>query len=65
MRRDNWSVRVETESSMSCDAGNFHIHACVRACEGGQIIHERSWEESIPGDYMQPQSAAVLINYDL
>ena len=52
MRRDNWSVRVETESSMSCDAGNFHIHACVRAYEGGQIIHERSWEESIPRDYM-------------
>jgi len=53
MRRGDWSVRTEAESEFRCDADNFYIKATVRAYEGDELLHERTWDEiAIPRDHM-------------
>jgi len=53
MKRGDWSVRTEAESEFRCDAENFYIKATLRAWEGDELLHERSWDEiAIPRDHM-------------
>jgi predicted acyl esterase len=48
--RGNWSARVETHSTMSSDATQFHITNAIDAYEGETRIAARTWEASIPRD---------------
>jgi predicted acyl esterase len=47
-RRGDWSVRIDSENRMTCDAGSFHLERKVTASEGETIVLERSWREEIP-----------------
>ena len=50
MRRGDWSIRTESDSSLRCDAENFYISATVTAFESDQQINQRSWNKTIPRD---------------
>ena len=53
MRRGDWSIHTEAESEFRCDADNFYIKARLRAYEGDELVHERSWDEiAIPRDHI-------------
>ena len=52
MRRDDWSIRTESRSSIRCDAENFYISATVIAFEADRQVNERSWEKTIKRDLM-------------
>jgi putative CocE/NonD family hydrolase len=47
-RRGDWSVRIDSENRMTCDAESFHLERKVAASEGETIVLERSWREEIP-----------------
>ena len=47
MRRGDWSIRTESNSSFSCDAENFYIKATVTAYESDQQVNQRIWEKTI------------------
>jgi uncharacterized protein len=50
MRRDDWSVRIETRSTLTSDAGAFHLTNELDAYERGSQVSERSWKVSVPRD---------------
>ncbi len=50
LRRDDWTVRTETSTVMTCDAQNFHLAAQLQAFEGSELIFERQWSEIIARD---------------
>ena len=52
MSRDDWSIRTETETAMSCDVANFYISAKISAFEGDTVVHAREWERIIPRDLL-------------
>ena len=52
MRRADWSVRTESESSLSCDAENFYLEATVTAYESDTQINRRYWKKTIKRDLM-------------
>ena len=47
-RRGDWSVRIDSESVMTSDAESFHLASEVTALEGGTVVIDRRWEETIP-----------------
>jgi putative CocE/NonD family hydrolase len=52
MRRGDWSIRTESDSSFHCDAENFYIKATITAFESEQQVNQRSWEKTIKRDLM-------------
>ncbi|MGI9316050.1 MAG: CocE/NonD family hydrolase [bacterium] len=52
MRRDDWSIRIVTESSLRCDADFFYLKASVTAWEEEQVFNQRQWETKIERDCM-------------
>jgi hypothetical protein len=52
LSRDEWSVTTETFTEMASDAKRFHLKGRIRACEGEQIVFERSFEEDIPRGFI-------------
>jgi putative CocE/NonD family hydrolase len=48
MARDDWSVRSETETTLTADATDFIVKARMRAWEGDDLVHEEAWDERIP-----------------
>ncbi|NNE63077.1 MAG: CocE/NonD family hydrolase, partial [Gammaproteobacteria bacterium] len=52
MRRNNWSIRTESKSSLSCDAENFYIEATVTAYEADLQVNQRHWKKTIKRDLM-------------
>jgi hypothetical protein len=48
--RGTWSVRLETEASMTCDKEFFHLAARQRAYEGDTLVHSREYGTSVPRD---------------
>lgn len=46
--RDSWSVRIETDSRISCTATHFLLHNEVRAQLDGAIHFERTFATSVP-----------------
>jgi len=52
MRRGDWSVRTESESSFSCDSENFYVKATVTAYESDKQVNQRHWKKTIKRDLM-------------
>ena len=50
--RGSWQVRVETTSSMTSDATDFHIEDRLEAYEGPRRVFVRSWSRSFPRDHL-------------
>mgnify|MGYP003347280831 FL=1 len=46
--RDNWRVRTESRTHMSCTKREFIVKASLCAYEGDEKVFERSFEEKIP-----------------
>ena len=45
--RDDWSIRTETSTRLTADAGHFHIAATLKAFEGEKEVFARTWLENI------------------
>jgi hypothetical protein len=52
LRRDGWSVRVETEVRLTATADAFRMTARLRAHDGDKEVCKRDWDEKIPRDLM-------------
>jgi hypothetical protein len=48
LRREGWSVAVETDVSVSCSADRFRVEARLEAWGDGAPAFERHWEEEVP-----------------
>lgn len=51
-RRDDWDVRVETRTVLSCDEDNFRVDATLDGYEGDRRVFSRTWNETVPRDLM-------------
>ena len=51
-RRETWQVETRSKSVMTCDAKNFYLSAEVEAFENGDSVFQRSWQETIPREYV-------------
>ena len=50
--RDDWAIRTETDTRVTCTASEFHITACLRAWDGETLVHEEHWTDTIPRDHL-------------
>jgi len=50
MRRDGWSARVETRSTMTADREAFRIVNLVEAYENGERIYSKERSFAVPRD---------------
>jgi len=50
--RGDWQVRVETVSTMSADAENFHLTNVLDAYEGATRVFGKAWSVEIPRDFV-------------
>ena len=48
LRRDDWSVQIDSENRMTCDSSTFRLDRTVTASEGGAVVLTRRWREDIP-----------------
>jgi uncharacterized protein len=48
MGREGWDILVRSEVQMSSDKERFYLKGTLRAEENGQMVRERSWDETIP-----------------
>ncbi len=48
MSRGDWSIRTETEVSMTARLTDWQIKASLRAFEGDELVHEDHWDETVP-----------------
>ncbi|MFF3488355.1 CocE/NonD family hydrolase [Streptomyces sp. NPDC002701] len=51
-RRDDWDVRVETSTRLSCDERDFFVDATLDGYEGGRRVFSRTWNEKVPRDLL-------------
>ena len=51
-RRDDWHVRVETESTLTADAAHFYVTNRVEGYEGQVRVFAKSWTEKIARDHI-------------
>jgi len=51
-QRDDWRVRVETDSLMTADATHFHLSNHMDAWQGDTRVFTKSWTRSIPRDHV-------------
>ena len=49
-QRNEWRVRVETDSLMTADATHFHLSNHMDAYEGDTRVFTKSWIKAIPRD---------------
>jgi putative CocE/NonD family hydrolase len=49
-QREDWNVRVETDSLMTADATHFHLENRMDAFEGEAKVFSKTWKKSIPRD---------------
>jgi hypothetical protein len=52
LRRGDWWVRTETQTVLTCTASEFRITADLDAFENGVRLFCRSWDVSIPRDFV-------------
>lgn len=52
LSRGDWSVRSETQTTLSAGPETFIVQARLRAWEGDTLIEEAEWNERIPRDHM-------------
>jgi len=50
LHRDDWCIKIETTSTMSADADNFHVTNALDAYEGNIRVFAKSWSSTIPRD---------------
>jgi uncharacterized protein len=48
LRRGEWHVRIETSSTMSADAGHFHVSNVLDAYDGNTRVFTKTWHIQIP-----------------
>ena len=51
-KRGNWTVRTETRTVLTSSATHFQILADLDAYEGDKRIYCKSWEQTIPRDFI-------------
>jgi hypothetical protein len=51
-QRDEWRVRVETDSLMTADATHFHLSNHMDAYEGDVRVFTKSWTTAVPRDHV-------------
>ena len=49
-RRGDWQVDTVTRTVLTCDRGNFYLHAELDAYEGEKRIFAKNWDRTIPRD---------------
>jgi len=52
LKRDNWSVRTETFTTMRSDGENFHLTGRIEAYEGEILVFERNFSEIVARDHI-------------
>ena len=50
MGRPDWSVAIETRTTMTSTSGEFHLDGEVVVTEGGAEVFRRHWRRAIPRD---------------
>ncbi|MBS37957.1 MAG: peptidase S15 [Thiotrichales bacterium] len=50
MQRDDWTVRVEARTRLTCDAEQFFLEADLDVAENGEQVKVQSWSIPIPRD---------------
>jgi hypothetical protein len=48
--REGWGVRIETSSTMSSDAREFHLTDLLEAFENGRRVFAKTWSRRVPRD---------------
>lgn len=48
LSRENWSVAVQTRTSLTSDARNFYLHAEMDGYEDGRRVHSHNIDRTIP-----------------
>jgi predicted acyl esterase len=51
-KRDDWQVRLKTDSRLTADATHFYLFNQLDAYEGATIVFSRSWTSKIARDQM-------------
>jgi putative CocE/NonD family hydrolase len=49
--RGDWSIHVESETTMHCDENAYYLTACVKAWHGETLFDERTWSETVSRDF--------------
>ena len=52
LKRDSWSVRTETFTTMRSDGENFHLTGRIEAYEGEKLVFERDFAEIVARDHI-------------
>ena len=52
MARDDWRIRSDVKSSMTCDRDSFHVEMRLDVREGDESVFEREWKLSFPRDHV-------------
>jgi putative CocE/NonD family hydrolase len=52
LQREEWHVRVETDSRMTADARHFHLVNRMDAYEGGVRVFSKTWTKAIPRNHV-------------
>jgi predicted acyl esterase len=52
LERGDWQARIETSSTLSADAGNFHVTSAIDAFEGSTRVHASTRTTTIPRDHV-------------
>lgn len=52
LARDDWDIRTETRTALTSDAESFHLQADIDAFESGQRVFCRTWNRTIPRDFV-------------
>ncbi|MFI6805455.1 CocE/NonD family hydrolase [Streptomyces luteogriseus] len=51
-RRDDWDVRVVTQTRLTCDETDFFVDATLDAYEADRRVFSRTWNERVPRDLL-------------
>ncbi len=52
LQRGDWSVYTVTRTLLTCDEGQFRIHATLDAYENGLRVFSKTWDETVPRVYV-------------
>jgi putative CocE/NonD family hydrolase len=52
LSRGDWSVSTETSTAMTSDAEFFYLKGSIRAYEGGELVFQRLFDESLPRGFL-------------
>ncbi len=52
LTRDDWSIRIEARQEQWADRESFHLRSSLTTYEGDAQVFQRTWERSIPRDFL-------------